>query len=193
MRTTLLALALAPAIALSACNGSTSMNSDPLQNPLYAEYYYDDLVESMVNFQLNDPNAVADDERLQKVLEDVRYQGLKKAQEANKLQDTGAKGMLVQAKAFAQGEALFANNTVYFGPDFLSAPGPSLHVYLSTRVDPRDVEVFPSADDVDLGLMTTPYGTQQYATPELDPVAYRTVVLYDTMLKRVYSFVQLAK
>lgn len=184
--------ALALTLALVGCSGGSYADTDLLKNPLYAEYYYDDLVETMVSIELNDPKAAKDD-RKKKILDDVRRDGLKKAQEANDAQDGGTKGNFIQANEFTQGEALYVNGVLYFSPDFIVAPGPELHVYLSKVADPRDAEAFPTIEDIDLGLLRSPYGPQEYATPELDHAAYRTVVIYDALLKHPYAFAQLSE
>lgn len=179
-------------LAVTACARGSYADADLLKNPLYAEFYYDDLVETMVQIQLSDPSA-KNDERLLKVMEDVRRTGLARAQEANDAQDIGSQGRFIQGKHFAQGEALFTGTVLYLSPDFVVSPGPELHVFFSKDVDPRDVEVFPGTEDIDIGLLQSPYGAQQYATPELDVAAYRSLVIYDTVLKRLYAFAQLAE
>lgn len=192
MRKTL-PLLLVSALTLSACGNGSSADADLLKNPLYAEFYYDDLVETMVQIQLNDPEAVEADGDLSKILEDVRQNGLAQSRKANDAQDGGTRGILVEVTIFAQGEALLVNDTLYFGPDFGVASGPSLRLFLTKAVDPREPGAFPAADDIEIGALRTPYGAQQYAVPEADPAAYRTLVIYDTKLKKLYAFAQLAE
>ena len=68
-----------------------------------------------------------------------------------------------------------------------------MRVYLTTAVDPRGVN-FPDASALSLGLLQTPYGAQEYAFDESDSnPEFRTVVLYDTRLERIYGFAQLSK
>jgi len=69
-----------------------------------------------------------------------------------------------------------------------------LHVYLTNAVDPRDV-AFPDPSAKDIGLIASPYGAQSYAlalTPD-ELKKYRTVVLLDRELNRIYGFAQLSK
>ena len=89
------------------------------------------------------------------------------------------------------GQALALEGHLYFGPTFLTLPGPSLHVFMTKAVDPRDV-AFPDPSAVDLGLLKTPYGTQSFDMPATVTLpGYRTVVLWDTRLKRLSAFAQL--
>jgi hypothetical protein len=195
MRTSTLALApaLVAALVLVSCTPANGTSANLLDNPLYAEFYYDDLVEAMVDIELQNPKEVEESPALKRALEVARRSGLTEATEANKLQDSGAKGNFVQAKETVAGEALFTGTMLYLGPDFVSTPGPSLQLYLSKDVDPRSAEDFPAADDVLVGPLQTPYGAQTFVTQELDISAYRSLVLYDASLKRMYGLAQLAK
>lgn len=194
MRKPSILLVLALGLTLAACKAPLPPEAkDRLQNPLYAEYYYDELVQTLVDVELKKADIVAKDARMKALLDEERRAGLAKAEEATDRQDMGTRGMLVQAEAFAQGEALLLDNTLYFGPEFNIAPGPEIHLYLSKVVDPRDAETFPTAEDIDVGVLISPYGVQQYATPDLDPAEYRTLAFYDTRLKMLYAFAQLAK
>ncbi|MBI1934776.1 hypothetical protein HYS30_03875, partial [Candidatus Peregrinibacteria bacterium] len=92
-----------------------------------------------------------------------------------------------------RGMALLSGNTLYLSPDFEGTPGISLHLFLTTVVDPRDVK-FPDADVVDLGPLKSAYGAQAFpATLPLNPILYRTAVLWDTALERLIAFAQLSE
>ena len=68
-----------------------------------------------------------------------------------------------------------------------------MHLFLSESVDPRDIE-FPDDSSVDLGPILSPYGAQRYAVPTTDPPQrYRTAVLWDMKLERLYGFAQLSE
>ena len=94
---------------------------------------------------------------------------------------------------YARGTALLTGNTLYLSPDFEGTPGLSLHLFLTTAVDPRDVE-FPDADAIDLGPLKSAYGAQEFAANlPLNQVLYRTVILWDAALERLVSFAQLSE
>jgi hypothetical protein len=189
---------LAPFLLLSfllvACSktgpGSISQG-ERMQNPFFAERYYDELTEEMVNLQLQD-KTVTSDPRMLTIVDETRRDALAKAQEQTKKKREGRFGGFLTATQQTQGWALLLKGTLYLSTDFTSLPGPSLHLYLSEVMDPRDAS-FPEKTSVDLGLLESPYGAQQYALPSAAAtnVKLRTVVLYDTKLKRIYSFVQL--
>lgn len=65
-------------------------------------------------------------------------------------------------------------------------------MYVSNAVDPRDVN-FPDDTAIDLGQLESPYGMQRYSVPgaEEEVQQYRTVVLFDKSLERIYGFAQL--
>ena len=147
----------------------------------------------MVSRQLNDPEIVKDKAK-SAAIDAIREDALEKAQEQTRKRREGIFGYFVTIHEPVEGQALLMNNTLYIGPSFMTVPGPSLHIYLTTVVDPRDTK-FPDATSIDLGLLSSPYDEQVYRLPSnaKNPEKYRTVVLYDTKLQRLYGFVQLTK
>ena len=187
-------LPLLAALSLAACSGAagTVTLEQNLQNPLYAEQYYDVLLDRMVELDIQDDPLMQDASKAA-LVEDTRLDALKKAKEATQRQREGATGQFIGAGEEVRGEALYANNMLYFGPTFETYPGPELHAFLSTVVDPRDVE-FPDGSSLDLGRVESAFGAQSMAVPEVEnPLLYRTVALWDTKLERLYGFAQLAQ
>ena len=187
-------MSLVLALALSGC-ATTQYSPDRealLSNPLYAEILAENMVDTMVNLEIyNDP--ILEDEEKKQIADSTKEQWLAAAKVARALQREGAKGQFIPMKEYAEGEVLLLENNVHFSTFFNTVPGPSLHVFLSKAVDPRDVR-FPDESALDLGEMTVPYGAQSYAVPETDALQeYRTVVLWDTELDRLYAFAQISQ
>ncbi|MBI3331995.1 hypothetical protein HYZ99_03480 [Candidatus Peregrinibacteria bacterium] len=188
---------LAPLFLLAACGptineGAAITLEQLLENPLYAEQYYDLLLERMVELEIQ-KDPILEEGSKKSLVEDVRRDALAKAREATAKQREGFMGVFVPAKEQAHGEALYVDDTLYLGPSFDSPPGPDLRVYLSTLVDPRDGE-FPDEQSLDLGRLESPFGTQRFSVKPTDsPELYRTAVLYDADLDRMYSFAQLSQ
>ena len=193
MQKILLSFALLP-ILLAGCTSSNSSGPNleaHLLNPLYAERYYDNLVDRIVELEIQ-KDPILENERKKKIADETRRKALAGAQEAQKKQREGPRGFFIGVQEYAQGETLYLGDTLYLSTTFETDPGPSLHLYLSTIVDPRDTE-FPDETTFDLGRLESPYGVQQYAVPEVeDPLLYRTAVLWDTKLERLYGFAQLS-
>ncbi|MDO8649082.1 MAG: hypothetical protein Q7R81_04860 [Candidatus Peregrinibacteria bacterium] len=181
-------------LLLSAC-GEQEAQANPsraalLKNPLYAERYWDNMVDLLVELAIQNDPILAEK---QSVLDKWREEGLKEAQDATGTQRGGTIGPFIPVKANVRGEALYLGDTVYLGPEFETVGGPSLHLYLTTIADPRE-GTFPDETSIDLGELATPYSAQQYLVGEVEnPVQYRTVVLWDTRLGLLYGFAQLAK
>lgn len=184
------------AILLAGCSQDPLPRSDTsleeqLRNPLYAEQYYDELVERLVTLEIQ-KNPLLEDEEKKERVEKARSKALANANEANNLQDKGTKGNFLSMEEFAKGEVLYLENWLYFSPEFETVPGISLSVFMTIVVDPRDVN-FPDVSAIDLGPLSDPYGAQALPVPPVDiPLAYRTVVLWDTVLERLYGFAQLS-
>ena len=176
------------ACGVRATGGSAN---EMLNNPLYAEWYYKDLVEDMMNMEIqNDP--ITQDEKKKAVIDATRQDALELAKEATKRRQTGVSGHFTPGQENVQGQALLLSGILYLGPDFDAVPGPSLHLYLTTAVDPRDLK-FPDPTALDLGVLHGPYGAQAYLLPRAQQdLLYRSVVLWDTKLDRLYGFAQLA-
>lgn len=195
----LLAPLLASSIALSACGNAVGLPErdttlqDLLRNPLYAEYYYDDLTEQMVNLALQD-DPVLEGPGIRDAVDRARTRGLQRATLAEKAQDKGKRGSFISDRGIASGEALLLDGVLYFGPTFDAPPGPSLSVYLTTVIDPRDA-AFPDPTAVRVGGIKNQYGAQSYAVPERNAStgtgALRTAVLWDDELDMLYGFAQL--
>lgn len=162
-----------------------------MENPLFAERYAEELVEHMVQLAIqNDP--VLQDEQKRALADEARRSWLERAQKARKLQREGASGQFIPATAYTVGEVLFLGRSLYFGTTFETTPSLSLHVYLTTVVDPRDLD-FPDPTALDLGVLQSAYGAQTYAVPKVnDARLYRTVVLRDQELERIIGFAQLS-
>jgi len=189
----LIALAFST-LLLGACSesGKSLTLETRLQNPLFAERYAETMVDLMVELEIqSDP--LLEDESKKKIVDDTRRKWLKIGRDARKKQREGTAGHFIGTKEYTQGEALYVDNTLYLSTLFEAAPGPSLHLFLTAVVDPRDVE-FPDETGIDLGRLESPYGAQQYNVPPVEnPLLYRTVVLWDTKLERMYGFAQLGK
>lgn len=185
-------LAALPLFALVACAATTQEESlsSRMDNPLYAERYYDDLVEQMVNLIISE-DPIIEDEDMKSFIDEQRVNGLREAETANERQRDGLVGNIVSDYSYAIGEVLLLDGTLYVGPEFETVPGPDLHMHLSTVLDPRD-GTYPDESAVDLGEVANPYGAHSYALPADAPDNLRTVVLYDHDLKRIYGFAQLS-
>lgn len=198
MKRTLLAAAL---VLLAACGNAVGMPTrdtdlkDQLRNPLYAEYYYDDLTELMVALVL-EADPIVEEPGVRQILDRTRTRSLQHANLAQKAQDNGKRGRFLSDRELVVGDALLLDNVLYFGPTFDSAPGPSLQVYLTTAVDPRDA-AFPDETAVHLGPVKNQYGAQAFAVPQQPAqtgtgAGLRTAVLWDDDMGMLYGFVQLS-
>lgn len=188
-------LVLIPLLFLAACASNTASSGvtldENLKNPLFAQRYYEDLTEQMVTLELrNDP--LLKDASKKAIIERTRTQSTKHAQDALALRQTGLNGTMQSDKDLALGSVTLVNDTLFFGTDFIATPGPSLHVYVSSLVDPRS-ERFPDSSAVDLGVLHSAYGAQAFALPKTSPqTTYRSVALRDDALGTIYGFAQLA-
>ncbi|HVW66898.1 MAG TPA: DM13 domain-containing protein [Candidatus Peribacteraceae bacterium] len=175
--------------ACSGAGGGTSLDQK-LQNPLYAQKYYEDLVSHMVSLQIhNDPILKKSD--IKSVVDKARLNGVTLAQNAAKQKDKGPHGIFVSDNDEVAGSVLLLGTTLYIGPDFYLAPGPSTHFYLTTVTDPRTVQ-FPDNTAVDLGPVQDAYGAQTLHVPSSKDTAH-TLVLFDTQMKKIFGFAQLAE
>ena len=185
-------LLLSITLLLSACSDpETALHIDLLENPLYAERFSETMVNTMVELEIyNDP--LIEDETKRRIAEETKEKWLAVAKTARKKQREGSNGNFLTMNEYAAGEVLYVENKVHFSTLFETEPGPELHVFLTTVVDPRDV-AFPDETALDLGIVVTPFGAQSYGVPEVeDPKLYRTVVLWDTKLERLYGFAQIS-
>ena len=165
---------------------------DLMENPLYAKRYYDELLENLVSLSIHQ-NPLLQEKGKEKKIEQARRDALIKAREAEQNQQSGPKGAFIPMEEYAQGIALLTGNTLYLSPDFAVTPGISLHLFLTTAVDPRDTK-FPDPAAVDLGPLKNAYGAQAFAVNlSASPTHYRTAVLWDAALERLVSFAQLSE
>ncbi|MDD5026541.1 MAG: DM13 domain-containing protein [Candidatus Peribacteraceae bacterium] len=184
-------LFVVPAL-LAGCSATRPTLNDHLNNPLFAERYAEELVNRMTELEIQKDPLIEDVEK-KAIIDQVREQWMERAKKARDVQREGMTGEFAEMKEYVRGRALLLGKTVYLSTTFESEPGPSLHFYLTTMVDPRDV-AFPDPTAVDLGLLQSPYGAQTIAVPEAkDSSLYRTLVLWDASLERLYGFAQLSR
>ena len=161
-----------------------------MQNPLYAERYYDELVDRLTTMQINKAEELKNPSYAAMV-ESTKADALQKSKIETQKKNDGKVGEFVPAKEETEGRALLTKDKLFLSPNFLSYPGPSLRLYLSESIDPRDTE-FPEDGSLDVGRLESPFGASDYNLPatalEKD---WRTIVLYDTKLQRIYGFAQL--
>lgn len=189
-----LVLLLTSALLLAACSREPAALSPSqesvLANPLTADRYFKDLVTTMVDLEINEQAALAQNGLTRTVIR-AKERALERAKLAEAQKRQGLLGVFVPVKEDPFGQALLTGTRLYLGTDFATPPGPNLRVYLSTVVDPRDA-AFPDPTAVDLGPLQSAYGAQEYRfTTTRDLKEFRTVALYDTALKRIYGFAQL--
>lgn len=186
---------LASVTLLAACTSEpvrTSENLETLlENPLYAERYFKDLVTTMVDMEIHEQRMLTGS-GLEATVVRAKERALERAKMAEAQTREGLIGSFVPAKEEPIGQVLLLGTKLYMGSDFSTEPGPNLHVYLSTLIDPRDI-TFPDEAALHLGPLKNAYGAQNYdVTTTQDAKTFRTVVLYDQALKRVYGFAQIS-
>ncbi|OGJ61328.1 hypothetical protein A3A67_05085 [Candidatus Peribacteria bacterium RIFCSPLOWO2_01_FULL_51_18] len=190
-----LVLPLILSIMLAGCrSGITNTDIDKQnQNPLTASRYGDELAYTMADLVIqNDP--IATNPKIRAIIDREIARGKETANTGRELTAQGMNGAIIPIKEEVIGFALYLNDILYFSSEFYSKPGPSLHVFLTTIVDPRDAATFPDSTTLDLGLLKAAYGPQEYEVPgQSNPELYRTLVLWDTELNRLYAFAQLSK
>jgi hypothetical protein len=193
MRRVTTALSMFGLLLLAGCSGTQQATlKDQLENPLFAERYAESLVDRLVELEIvKDPSL--ENPATKEKLDSERQLWLQIARDARQAQRGGAQGDMLSMNEYAKGDVLYAADKLHFGTLFEVDPLPSLHVYLTTVVDPRDA-AFPDATAMDIGLLKSAYGSQTYDVPHVDnPLLYRTVVLWDTTFGRLHSFAQLSK
>ena len=192
MRTSLTVPALLLTCSLVGCGFQRTTISVVNGNPLVASRYGDELADSMANLVIsNDP--ILKDPKIRSVVDEEIALGKQMGTDARSVEGEGMKGGVIPVKAEMDGIILYVHDLLYFSSDFTTKPGPDLHVYLTAAVDPRDMP-FPDATAIDLGTIQSAYGAQTYAVPhQKNPMLYRTFVLFDKKLQRLYGFAQLSK
>ncbi len=187
-------LASVALITLSGCASNASQEHELsylLKNPLFAERYAEALVDAMVELEIYE-DPILEDEDKKSLTDATKEQWLEVAQKAVREQRKGAKGSLIAMKEYVAGEVLYLNDMLYLGPEFFTTPGPSLHFFITKAVDPRDVQ-FPDVTAKDIGSVRSNVGVSQYSVPSVEnPLEYRTIVLWDTKLERLYGFAQMS-
>lgn len=197
MKKPLLAAALCATLAGCAYGmpKQDALLKDQLRNPLYAEFYYDDLSEQMIGVALRDDPMMRDASK-RSIVDRTRTRALEHSALALKAQEHGITGAFISDLQLMSGEALLLDGVLYIGPTFDAAPGPSQSLYLTTIVDPRD-GTFPDPTAQNLGGLKDQYGAQAYDVSKLPAPtgsgSYRTVVLWDDDLGMLYGFAQLHK
>lgn len=162
----------------------------PENNTLLQSQRLEELADTLANIIITQEPASKDDAMREMITKEIA-----KAKEAlaveQAAQKNGLSGPFLSVMEAVQGNVLLQNGTLYFSSDFYSRPGVSLHLYLTTAVDPRDV-TFPDVSAVDLGEITYPFGPMAFAVQGKNAENMRTAVLWDTKLKRLYGFAQLS-
>lgn len=197
MKKLLTSLALLPVLA--SCSGASvsSLNlplQERLRNPLVAERYWSDMAEHMADYTRTEDPIMKDGLKAG-IVEGERVRALERVAQARTLKKGGISGVFLTPTTHesVDGEVLLRENTLSFGTTFSTIPNPSIHIFLTTVVDPRDVP-FPDKSSIDVGELQTAYGPQTYVIPQEKIVpGIRTAVLYDTRLSRIIGFAQLSK
>lgn len=187
------ALLFAAPLLLLGCKAAYQADAEALlENPLYMEIYAEQMVDTMVGFEIYE-DPIVEDEDKKKIIDETKEYWFALAKKSRADQRKGSKGGLISMKQYTEGEVLYKDGFVHLGPTFVATPGPDLHIYLTTAIDPRDVQ-FPDESAIDLGVIAVPYGAQSFIIPKKleNPLAYRTVVIWDNKLDRLYGFAQLS-
>ncbi|MBU2213096.1 DM13 domain-containing protein [Patescibacteria group bacterium] len=183
-------------LLITACsprNTSTMTLAERLQNPLFAERYSKMLVGRLTELEI-DKDPLLEDPKMQELVTSTKTKWMEVDREARRIQREGMKGEFVGIKEYALGEVLLLEHMLYFASDFETDPGPGLSIFLSDAIDPREVDGFPRTEEINLGPLQSPYGQQRYTIPEtVDTTVFRTVILWDTELQRLYGFAQISK
>ena len=178
---------------LTGCTKEAHVSPDSkalLSNPLFAERYAEDMVDRMAAIEIYKEDIIEDEDK-KKIIDSTKDEWLDVARKARSNQRDGMLGSLLSIKEEVVGEVLLTKEALHFGPYFKTVAGPSLHVFVTTVVDPRDIE-FPDETSIDLGLLKNPIGAQSYKVTGITKLTdYRTVVVWDTSLDRLYGFSQL--
>ncbi len=183
-------------LLLTACSNnlqSMDVHNYYSSNPLAAEEEATALGQVMVKMIVEDKAELQKNDLFDEV-DRMRLEAGEQIERATKERKNGLLGQFVPHKQIALGFVLVRPTAgmIFTGTTFESDPGPDLHLFGSTLVDPR-AEAFPSAESVDLGTMGFTYGAQTMKfDPKLWNQDFRTIVLYDLKLKRIYGFAQLS-
>jgi len=158
-----------------------------LQNPLFTERYAEAMVDRVTELEIQ-KDPLLEDEQMQQLVNTTREKWLNVGREARRLQQDGRQGRFHPVKEYTTGEALYLADTLYLDTVFETEPGPQLHFYLSTVVDPRDVK-FPDETAIDLGPLSSPYGAQRYTVPPVEDASLiRVAVLFDKRFTALLNY-----
>ena len=187
MKKILLTMLCATAI-LSGCAPAIRTSDNPLLKSQRGEELSDTLANLIIS---NDP--IVKQPGMQTVINAEITKAKQVLADGHNDERSGMIGTLIPIKENAQGTVLYKNDTLYLSSDFYAQPGIELHLYLTTAVDPRDV-AFPDKTALDLATLEYPYGAMSLQVPHQNaPELYRTAVLWDKKLNRLYGFAQLSK
>lgn len=189
MRTLTISLVTACCL-LTACNPNTTNIAEQNSNPLTASRYGDELADTLANFIIS-KDPITEKDGMEEFINNEIAKAKAISLDAREKQAQGLMGRLISLDNDVIGQALYIDNTLYFSSDFIVDPGPSLHIYLTETVDPRD-GVFPDSTAVDLGEAQSSYGAQQYRVSATSD-KLRTLVFWDTKLQKMYGFAQLSR
>lgn len=183
---------LASCIFLAACSQhSTSINIEN-KNPLTASRYGDELADTLANLIITRDPVIEQMGMEKEITKEISKAKMIAANAREKIAE-GMLGAIISAGQDAQGYVLLVDDTLYLSSEFVSDPGPDLHIYLTEIVDPR-TEVFPDQTAKDLGVIQSTYGAQIYRVPsQKNSDQLRTLVLWDNKLKKLYGFSQLSR
>ncbi len=192
-RTTFIIVLATASVALAGCGGArlTTIEREN-DNPLVAARYGDELADGEANLIIQNDPILKEPGMQDKISKEIE-RGKKIAQDARDLMSRGMQGGIIPLNDNVGGNALYLNDILYFSSDFYCRPSASIHVYLTTVVDPRDV-TFPDPTAIDLGPLQYNFGAQQYAVPyQSKPELLRSLAIYDTSIKRLFALSQLSK
>jgi hypothetical protein len=166
--------------------------SEENKNPLTASRYGDELADRLANLIISNASGATKEPMKSWILSEIDKAKMM-GENARIEQRAGMMGPLLSVDESVNGFALLRNGILYLSSDFTVSPGPSLHLYLSQTIDPRE-GTFPDETAIDLGEIQTIYGAQTYRpTLQGEDKLYRTIALFDTTLNRLYGFGQLSQ
>lgn len=185
-------LLLASCVLLTACGQRGTSISIENENPLTASRYGDELADTLANLIIT-KDPVIQQQGMEKEITKEITKAKSIATDAREKIAQGMMGSILPVGQDAGGYALYVDDKLYLSSDFLADPGPDLHIYLTQAVDPREIE-FPDETAIDLGVVQSVYGAQEYKVPsQKNPETLRTLVLWDNKLNKLYGFSQLSR
>ncbi len=166
------------------------MHAESNDNPLVESRRAEGLADTLANLIIQNDSITKEKGMTEKITDEIAAAKTHLIEVQEEI-GNGFRGAILSIQEDAHGHVLYLDDTLYFSSDFDADPGINLHAYLTTAVDPREGK-FPDSTALDLGEVTVPYGAQSFAVPhQKRPELYRTFVLFDATLKRLYGFAQL--